>query len=92
MIKVLKYAIENDDIGYVVYRQGMKKADKKGIERVIDSKRKYVGTFEQAIKVVMRESFHDWVEETQSDALELKDALRKIDELKADIERAVKGA
>lgn len=90
MIKVLNYIVKNDNVGYVVYHQDRVQVDKK-TGNVSAKNPLYAGNITDALKLVLRESIHDRMEETRDEELTVRDLLQKINELDRKIGEISKG-
>lgn len=90
MVKVLDYIIKNDSVGFMVYHKDRVQVDKKsGTLRAVSPL--YTGNITDALKLVLRESIHDWMQETRDEELTVRDLLQKINELDVKIGEISKG-
>lgn len=90
MVKVLDYIIKNDSVGFVVYHKDRVQFDKKsGKMRAVNPL--YTGNITDALKLVLRESVHDWMDKTRDEELTVRDLLEKINELDRKIGEISKG-
>ena len=91
MVKVLDYIIKVDAVGFMVYHKDRVQVDKRsGTVRAVNPL--YTGNITDALKLVLRESIHDWMEETKDEELTVRDLLEKINELDWKIWEISKGA
>lgn len=90
MIKVLNYYIKGDRYGYTIFHKDKVKIDKRNGKSVpIDPL--FTGNIRDALKLVLRESVRDWMEDTRDEELTVRDLLQKICELDFKIEEITKG-
>ena len=90
MIRVLDYYIRGDAYGYSVFHKDRVKTDKRS-GKDVPIYPLYTGNITDALKLVLRESVHDWMEETRDEELTVRDLLQKINELDRKIGEISKG-
>ena len=90
MIRVLDYYIRGDAYGYTIFHKDRTFTDKRS-GNIMPTYPLYTGNITDALKLVLRESVHDWMEETRDEELTVRDLLQKICELDFKIGEITKG-
>lgn len=85
MIEVLDYIIKAYEYGYVVYHRDKVAINKKDGSQY-PTQPKYTGSIEGALKIVLRESVHDYVLES-NESLTIDKVMRKIIDIEDTIDR-----
>lgn len=91
MIQIINYCIDADTRGYVFYDSRKMTASKKN-GKLYPSYPLYAGTLTDAYKIVMRESMHDFIEETKSQKITSQQVLDEIHRIEKEITKGMKDA
>lgn len=91
MIQIINYCIEADTRGYVIYDTRKMKFDKR-YGKKIPQYPLYSGSLTDDYKIVMRESMHDFIEETKGQKITSQQVLDEIHRIEAEITKGMKDA